>query len=151
MPFATECQHSCINGLKGERMNESHGFLLLELAIALVFMGVIVVATLHLVNDIATLYQEVMVSTSLLRVTQVVYEGGSEQRDADDVGRYDIAVHSLAASNAVAPAHDVFSWIVQHVMAHKIVVHPHNDVRHTSFDVTVVDDDDKAGVSIYAS
>jgi hypothetical protein len=87
----------------------------------------------------------------LLRVTQAVCEGGSEKRDVDVAARYDIAIHPLATSNAVAPAQDVFSWIAQHVMAYKIVVHPHNDVRHASFDVMVVDDDGKAGVSIYAS
>ena len=146
-----ECQHSGITGLKGERMKGSDGFLLLELAVALVLMSSVVVVTLHLVNDIAILYREVIVSTSLLRVTQAVYEGGNEQRDADVAESFDVAVHPLTTSNAVAPAQDVFSWIAQHVMAHRIVVHPHNDVRHTSFDVTVVDDDDKAGVSIYAS
>jgi hypothetical protein len=151
MLFAVECQHSGVTGLKGERMKGSHGFLLLELAVALVFMSIVVVVTLHLVNDIATLYREVVVSTSLLRVTQVVCEGGSEQRDADVAESYDIAVHPLATSSAGAQVQDVFSWIVQHVVAHKIVVRPHNDVRHTLFDVTVVDDNDKTGVSIYAS
>jgi hypothetical protein len=129
---------------KGMNMKLGRGFLLLEFALALTLLSIAVVVTLHLVNDMAVLYREVTVSTSLLRAVQTVGEGGGHDQRSEVQGS-EVTVYPWPHTGDLVPGHDIFSWIMHQVSAYKIVAHEHGRPSK-NLEITVIDENPVSGV-----
>ncbi len=124
------------------------GFLLMELMVALVAMGIAIGVTLHLVNNIACLYTQGALATSLTCGVQISGEEAPDQRDRGE--QCEIVACPLTYAEHNVAGNTIFSWIMQHVTAHKVNVRQRHDTRHTSLEMVIVEHDQKTS-GFYAS
>lgn len=114
------------------------GFLLLELALALVIMSIAMVATLHLVNGITRIYAQATTTTMFVRAAQWVGEDDTgrcdERNDVCEIAVCPVPQEMLPADN------DPFSWIMRHVAVHKVAVRNRHDTQYPPFEMMVVRD-----------
>jgi Tfp pilus assembly protein PilE len=120
------------------RRKTKKGFLLLELALALVIMSITMAATLHLINSISRVYMQAAQTASLVHVAQLVGEQGTGRRD----GRDDACevVTSQLPQEILSAGDDPFSWVMRHVAVSKVAVHSRRDVQYPAFELMVVKD-----------
>lgn len=121
----------------GRDMNK--GFLLLELALALVIMEIAMVVTLHLMNGISHVYTQAAQATSLIRLVQWVGEQDSGRRDERNDGCEVVACQLPAES--VPAGNDLFSWVMRHVAVNKVAVRSRHDTQVQPFEMMVVKDE----------
>jgi hypothetical protein len=114
------------------------GFLLLELALALVIMEIAMVVTLHLMNGISHVYTQAAQATSLIRLVQWVGEQDSWRRDDRNDG-YEVVACQLPAENVPA-GNDPFSWVMRHVAVNKVAVRSRHGTQVQPFEMMVVKD-----------
>jgi hypothetical protein len=119
--FRLYCQHSGTYGINDEPAPMRKGFLLIELAFALMLMSIVVMVTLRLVDDIAHMYGDIGEQTRMLATLSSAVEGGVDRRDSSDK-RYRVDVTHLPHQLTAQTATSFLSWVMQNVNASQIKV-----------------------------